>query len=126
MSDSRAVAEWSWIIFARENVLHAPVRWSDPDFDGSDGGALTACGRTGTGYLPGILTRLSGERCVICCAVTSMPSGTGSPKNDDTCRPVVEARVAALTDRHPTNAPVAVAPHGRPTAAGDPWTEPDR
>ena len=89
------IAEWDWVELLAGSVLHAVASvTNDPDDDWRGEGA-TECGRSGEFVIPGLFTRMGAQRCKRCCDRTSMPHGKGSPKNDDACRPVVEARIAA-------------------------------
>jgi hypothetical protein len=63
---------------------------------------LSYLGLTGWLSIPGLFSRMGKERCKHCCRMTGMPQGTGSPKNDDACRPLVEQRIAAW-DHPPTS-----------------------
>ncbi len=58
------------------------------------------CGQEGEMFIPGVLTRMSPVvfRCSKCCELTGMPWGSQSPKNIDACRPIIEARLAALKE----------------------------
>lgn len=47
-------------------------------------------------WIPGIFSRMGSQRCPACCDAVRMPHGKQSPKNIDECRPVAEARIAAL------------------------------
>ena len=89
---SGGYAEWDWIVTGRWDKLHAPEDWDDPDYDAYDEHARTACGRTGWFSIPGVFTRMGAPRCKHCCRIRGYPNGDGSPKNDDACRPLVEAR----------------------------------
>lgn len=91
---SGEIALWDWIILDHGRKLHAPKRWDDPHYNASDGNAETVCGKTGLGMIPGAFTRMGAKRCGACCQLTGYPAGKGSPKNDDTCRPLVEAMLA--------------------------------
>lgn len=90
---SGTIAEYNWIIFGSGDKLHAPMDWNDPDSWGYSPSARTHCWRTGVGYIPGFQTRMTAERCRICCRNTGMPEGIGSPKNDDACRPLLKGEL---------------------------------
>jgi hypothetical protein len=47
----------------------------------------TACGRVGQWFVPGILARMSNDRCKQCCRALKLPEGVGSPKNAECLRP---------------------------------------
>jgi hypothetical protein len=91
------LAEWDWVITPTGHVLHHAATLSDPDsFDEQAcGPGVTSCGRTADLSIPGVFSRMARPRCQQCCAAVSFPDGIGSPKNDDTCRPLVEQRLAA-------------------------------
>jgi hypothetical protein len=94
----REIAEWDWIVFTYSRVLHAAKTFAViPDWEVSADG-ITACGRAGRFHIPGMGTRMSYPRCTRCCVALGYPPGTGSPKNDPACRPLVEARLAAWRD----------------------------
>jgi hypothetical protein len=105
----RRIVEWDWVQIARsddnadgsagtadDDRLHAVVAISnDADADWY-GVGTTECGIKSELYIPGIFTRMSAKRCEDCCGITGMPPGMQSPKNDETCRVVVESRLEAL------------------------------
>lgn len=93
---SREVVEWDWTTTTSYNRLHAPAEWDDPDYAAMDENGLTVCGYRGTLLIPGIFSRLARPRCAHCCDALGWPRGKGSPKNDVTLRPLVEARIAEL------------------------------
>jgi hypothetical protein len=96
LSSWRSTAEWCWVLLGQGDCLHAVgsiVNDAEEDWQG-DG--FTACGREGSMFIPGLFTRMGAPRCKQCCKLASMPEGTQSPKNVDECRPIVEARLAAL------------------------------
>ena len=93
--DTRAIAEWDWIIIGEGDALHAPRDWNDPDGNAYDEDAVTYCGRSGWGRIPGVFERAACKRCAHCCYITGMPEGKGSPKNDDACRPIARRRAEA-------------------------------
>ena len=46
-----------------------------------------ACGRMAEGlWIPGMFTRMGGQRCTGCCRALGYPQGKGSPKNCDEIR----------------------------------------
>lgn len=48
------------------------------------------CGRTAAGVtIPGLLSRRGAPRCQVCCRITGLPPGVGSPKNDPACRAIL-------------------------------------
>lgn len=88
------LAERSWVCLTSWNVLHHAAQWN-PDIETSANG-VTSCGRTGLLSIPGVFTRMGAPRCKQCCRRLNYPLGIGSPKNDDGCRELVEARLLAL------------------------------
>ncbi len=95
----RRIAEWDWLIpnsLKLPNLIHAPKRWRPDDEEAYDEDAVTECGLRAGMEIPGVLTRMGSPRCAACCHQTGMPTGVGSPKNDEACRRVVERRIAAL------------------------------
>jgi len=93
---SREIAEWDWVVTKTWNLLHAPLRWDDPEDNCYVEDGRTVCGRTSELFIPGVFTRMGAPRCKHCCRMTGMPHGIGSPKNDEACRPIAEQRLAAL------------------------------
>ena len=89
MSD---LSEWDWVVGA-EDLLH---HMNTDDWDDETGGpGVTTCGLSYDWWcIPGIFTRMGAMRCEQCCDALGYPHGKGSPKNDDACRPLVEARIA--------------------------------
>jgi hypothetical protein len=98
---SRAVVEWDWVVAASYSRLHAPLVWDDPEYNASVEDGRTVCGLSGYLTIPGLFSRMGLPRCAHCCRMTGMPPGTGSPKNDDACRPIVERRLQAITSAAP-------------------------
>ena len=85
--------EWDWSYTVHGNLLHHAATL-DPNKDYSaEGNGITSCGRKLWLAIPGIFSRMGMERCKRCCDALGYPHGTGSPKNDDACRPIVEARL---------------------------------
>lgn len=93
---SRVVAEWDWTRTRAGQRLHAPLVWDDPAEDMYVSDGVTACRVSGELWIPGVLSRLGMPRCRRCCRLVGMPTGNGSPKNDDACRPLVERRLRSL------------------------------
>lgn len=93
---SREVVEWDWVVMGDGRKLHAPKVWDDPRYNAYTEDGETWCGRRGWLSIPGVFTRMGARRCGMCCQATGMPPGKGSPKNDDACRPIAEARIEAL------------------------------
>jgi len=93
---SRVTVEWDWVVNGGNRVLHAPRVWDDPEYWAQDDHGQTVCGYRGWLGIPGLFSRMDVPRCRTCCRITGMPEGDGSPKNDDWCRQVVEARLRTL------------------------------
>jgi hypothetical protein len=89
-----SVAANDWLTDTAGPLLHAPpAAWTaeqrdDMDADWSVQHPVTfACGQQAAGaWIPGLLSRLGAERCPGCCDTLGYPQGTGSPKNNETCR----------------------------------------
>jgi hypothetical protein len=89
------IGEWDWWDTNRGNRLHAADVAYDPVRDvGGDG--ITACSLKTELWIPGLFTRMELPRCSRCCKRLGYPQGKGSPKNDQACRPLVEARLATV------------------------------
>jgi len=94
---SRRVVEWDWVVTAKSyGVLHCPTEWEDPEYHAYVDDGATACGLRGEFVIPGVFSRMGKERCKKCCKKVGFPPGKGSPKNDDSCRPLVEERLTRL------------------------------
>ena len=93
---SLRAANWDWVVTDSGIRLHAPAVWDDPDYHAMVKDGRTVCGLTGYLTIPGVFSRLGLPRCRHCCRMTGMPPGTGSPKNDEACRPIAERRVKAM------------------------------
>lgn len=98
VQEFRQIGEWDWWVFYDGTVLHAAEVQYDQRLDVGGQGS-TACGRRGTLWIPGIFTRMGAQRCKRCCLVVGFPQGTGSPKNDKKCRPLVKRRLAVQVSR---------------------------
>ena len=88
-SQEWVIGEWDWWLLGQGERLHHALTW-DPQGE-TFGHGFTSCGRGGMLSIPGMFTRMGAERCRKCCERMGYPQGTGSPKNDDACRPLVEA-----------------------------------
>jgi hypothetical protein len=91
-------AEWDWVVTGRWDKLHHLAAFDDPEQAGKDWGgpARLSCGRHSKFVcIPGVGTRMDAPRCQQCCRKLGYPDGIGSPKNDDRCRPLIEARLAS-------------------------------
>lgn len=93
---SRITVEWDWVLTRHGDRLHCPELWDDPEYDAYTEKGRTACGRKSALTIPGVFTRMGAMRCEHCCRITGFPPGKGSPKNDDSCRPLVEERLRQL------------------------------
>lgn len=97
VQSGRKLMEWSWAVAARGNLLHHlaeynPLAWDDY----RRGKGRSTCGRAGNYHVPGFLTRMTAERCNVCCDRLGYPRGVGSPKNDDAVREAADKRIATL------------------------------
>lgn len=91
--------EWNWALPPAGERLHHVARFVRPDPVGRVGViGVTTChgGKPRFLGLPGILSRIGTPRCKSCCRKLGIPEGTGSPKNDDALRPLVEERLRGL------------------------------
>lgn len=97
----RELVEWDWVYTLSRGAarLH---HLTEGDLDALENQGSTAgrasCALTTRFAIPGIFSRMGRKRCSRCCTRLGYPQGTGSPKNDDACRPLVEARLAALAE----------------------------
>lgn len=91
--DSLELMEWCWTYMPpNHDVLHHAAQWNpDPD-ETYDPTGRTSCGKWGELSIPGLFSRMALPRCTACCDALGYPPGTGSPKNSEECRPLVEAR----------------------------------
>lgn len=81
--------EWDWAFCGKHGQkLHHGILKNMADHYGA-----TACGYEGYLAIPGWAERQSIDRCVKCCKLLGFPTGTGSPKNDGICRPLVIKRL---------------------------------
>ena len=95
----REIAEWDWVVFTNGRALHCLARvQSSPEEIAEIWGAraITWCGRHGDVWIPGMFVRMGAQRCKQCCSVAGFPQGTGSPKNDKACHPMVKRRLRSL------------------------------
>ena len=92
------IVEWDWAQTATGFVLHHVKHLDDPKlFDEERSGlGRTMCGVGTRLNVPGFFSRTGQERCKKCCLILGIPTGTGSPKNDEALRPWVEKRLEAL------------------------------
>lgn len=103
LADGVALMEWDWCYTARATRLHhASLTAEQYEIWGGDAQleetpVVVTCGRVlSWPQVPGVFSRLSMHRCVICCRRLRYPQGVGSPKNDSAVRPLVVARIAQL------------------------------
>lgn len=88
----RELAEYDWLITPDGNVLHHATLTEHQYEDLVNLGGVyepvtLTCRRAASGVsIPGLGSRMGLSRCIRCCDTTSMPHGTGSPKNDAECR----------------------------------------
>lgn len=96
-----AIARYDWLATRRWHFLHAVPdgSWTDQHREdmartwGVEHPVLLACGQVAAWLrIPGLFSRshLDGlPRCTGCCRALGFPAGSGSPKNDDRCRPLL-------------------------------------
>lgn len=100
LTDDQRLAEWDWLITPDGNRLHHARLNADLADYLTDGGVeniILTCGRwVGWASIPGLFARMGAYRCQRCCDRIGYPRGKGSPKNDDACRPLVEARIGGV------------------------------
>lgn len=99
MTSFAELAEWDWAVTLGGDRLHGIASLEGADVWEREGHqpAMAFCGLRTLFTIPGIFTRMGAERCSRCCDKLGWPRGTGSPKNDPTLRPLVEARLAGAT-----------------------------
>ena len=93
-----AIIRYDWLVSRSWNRLH----WADLsaedaveiiDAGGLDGPVRLSCGRTAAYVsIPGVFTRMGGQRCTGCCRAAGLPAGKGSPKNSGECRAILGLR----------------------------------
>lgn len=71
-----------WLTLGAGDCLHrvSAIVW-DHDEVRTAGKGVTVCGRRGRLHVPGILSRMHGERCGQCCEALDIPRGHGAPGN---------------------------------------------
>ena len=85
----------SWLVSRAWNRLHFAVLTAGQALELVDEGSLDgpvrlACGRMAAYVcIPGVITRMGGQRCGDCCRATGLPPGKGSPRNDRECRAIL-------------------------------------
>lgn len=93
----RALWECDWATTLHGDKLHHATKATLTDYqDYTSGDGETSCGRKLFLLIPGMFTRMGAERCGRCCDVLGYPRGTGSPKNDEKCKPFLSARLKGL------------------------------
>lgn len=95
------LAEWDWVVTSNGSRLHHLERFDDTVRSAIDWGGpgTISCGRWSDWLgIAGAFTRMGAKRCDRCCDRVGFPRGVGSPKNDRTLRPLVEARLAKQSD----------------------------
>jgi hypothetical protein len=109
MSEVQEIVDYDWMVSLHGDRLHHVTLPEDADEDTICFGVETltaACGRPLRGArIPGIFTRMGAMRCDGCCRALGLPTGKGSPKNDDECR--------RLLGWEPSPAVVGAARHAR-------------
>lgn len=98
---SHEIVEWDWMYGTTGNRLHhvppPPQADTDPEWPWSCYTIRATCGSLlKWAAIPGMFSRMGAPRCSRGCDRLGYPRGVGSPKNDQDCRPLVEARLAAL------------------------------
>lgn len=89
---ARGIIACDWLVSRSWNRLHfADLTPEDAvglvDEGGLDGPVRLACGRTAAWVgIPGVFTRMGGQRCTGCCRALGYPAGKGSPKNEPAIR----------------------------------------
>jgi hypothetical protein len=97
------LCELDWAQTPTGTILHAVA-----SFDGDDdlvpvgGLGVTVCGRRGRLSIPGMFMRMHAPRCRACCRALGYPDGVGSPKNNENCRALAEARQDRWAGWEPT------------------------
>lgn len=87
--------EWAYTVGTAKRLHHlAEIEYATDWWHFRYGIGRSACGVRTWYAVPGLLSRLGLERCAHCCDRLGIPRGTGSPKNDPSLRPWVEARLA--------------------------------
>lgn len=103
-----SMAELNWVVFGQWDRLHHTTltaeqyeelgNWSQIHTEDDPPITLTCGSKTPSIYIPGLFTRMGAPRCCHCCDRLSYPRGSGSPKNDDTLRPVVLQKLSDATN----------------------------
>lgn len=99
MSEIAELLEWDWAQTPTGTILHHVASFTEElDRDVVSVRGVTSCGVDTVLNVPGLFSRMGSPRCVRCCRALSVPTGTGSPKNDDALRAGCEARIRASLD----------------------------
>ena len=72
-----------WLQFADNGVMHrvSRIAWQETEMIAGDG--ITLCGCRGHLHMPGVLSRMYGNRCPACCRVLGVATGPGAPYFED-------------------------------------------
>lgn len=72
-----------WLVLPSWNRLHrvSEITWEGDEDEMNRGYGVTLCGRKGYLVMPGILSRMGGQRCAHCCRLAGVPRGDGAPFN---------------------------------------------
>jgi hypothetical protein len=94
MAECRQLVEYDWLVTSTWERLHHAILDDAQTLELANEGfapdVTLTCGRHVKHVsIPGIFTRMGTPRCQRCCDRTGLPRGTGSPKNDQECRPIV-------------------------------------
>jgi hypothetical protein len=70
-----------WLQLRAGVRLHrvASITWADDDEIWGHG--ATACGEFAEMHMPGLFSRMSAPRCLLCCHAAGVPPGDGAPFN---------------------------------------------
>ena len=96
--DAWVLLECDWAQTATGVVLHHVQHLDNPQefADFPWGVGKTTCGVTTRLNVPGLFSRMDARRCESCAHILGLPSGIGSPKNDEKLQPWLDKRLAAL------------------------------
>ncbi len=70
-----------WVYTEHGERLHAVAHLEVPHEEWGSGRGVTVCGFHGYLMHPGVLSRLSMQRCAKCCRSLKVPRGVGHPRN---------------------------------------------
>lgn len=76
-----------WLHLDDDNTMHrvSSIAWDTIEMISGNG--LTVCGQRGRLQMPGIFSRMYGDRCPACCEALDIPAGQGAPFNEDIPEP---------------------------------------